>query len=58
MVTVKKLSSVFINELAACRHENLLSTIELYKFEGELFVITKSILTTLSRLFPYASYLS
>jgi hypothetical protein len=40
MVIVKKLSSIFINELAACQHRNLLSTIELYKFEGELFVVT------------------
>jgi hypothetical protein len=34
MVTVKRLSSSFIKELAACRYENLMSALELYKFKG------------------------
>jgi hypothetical protein len=50
MVTVKKLSCGLVNELVASRHENLLSVLELYKFERTLFVITDYTLISLKQV--------
>jgi hypothetical protein len=46
MVTIKMLSSGFIKELVVCRHESLRLALELYKFNGELFVITDYAVTS------------
>ena len=40
MVAIKKLSSDHFKELSTCQHENLLAIIEVFRFEGTLFVIT------------------
>ena len=50
MVTVKKLSSENLKELGKCQHDNLLTIIELYRFEGIFFVITDYTVATLKQI--------
>ena len=50
MVTVKKLASDYIKELAKCQHENLLAILELYQSEGVFFVITDYTAVTLKQI--------
>jgi hypothetical protein len=57
MVIIKKLSSGVTKELAIRQHENLLAALELYKFDGALFVVTNYTATTLKQRISRSSEL-
>lgn len=57
LVTIKRLSSGFTKELAVRHHENLLTVLELYKFDGALFVVTDYTTAPLRQLLPSAGEL-
>ncbi|KAH6666162.1 hypothetical protein B0J14DRAFT_605423, partial [Halenospora varia] len=50
MVAIKKLSSDYVKELRKYQHENLLAIIDLYRSEGEFYVITDYTATTLKQI--------
>ena len=50
MVTVKKLASDYIKELAKCQYKNLLAILELYQSKGVFFIITDYIAVTLKQI--------
>ena len=50
MVVIKELLSDNFMELRKCQHENLLTTIEVYRFQGVFFVITDYTAATLKQV--------
>jgi hypothetical protein len=47
MVAIKKLSSDDFKQFRSCQHKNLLTIIEAYRFEGQIFAITDYTATSL-----------
>jgi len=54
-LAAKKIPSDFAKEIAKCQHENLLSALELYKYEGSFFIITDYTAATLKQIIGSSS---